>query len=312
MKNIIPLLLFLLIICSNSYSQDLISSNLFITKTLGSVSSQQSYHIGNAYKDSSGKLLGTIIFEVIQARNNGGNYAKYKLSGSNGNIDLTLLEKHDFGTSYQVASITIDEAQSGVVPVYLNTLGGRLFHVIIKSGPTLTNLTPSSQNHFQYFNNPSTLTTPISVLDEDPYYNESFWSEDSGIISHSGTVGIGTTSTGSHKLAIEGSVGAREVHVEATGWSDFVFKDNYNLISLEELEKFIERNGHLPDIPNETEVMENGIDLGQMNAKLLQKIEELTLYIIDQNKELKAQKGEIDILKDELEELKKLPKSGSD
>ncbi|MEO9483632.1 MAG: hypothetical protein ABJG47_09315 [Ekhidna sp.] len=113
-------------------------------------------------------------------------------------------------------------------------------------------------------------------------------------INSSGSLGIGTTSTGSHKLAVEGSVGAREVKVEATGWSDFVFEKDYNLRSLEEVEQHINENGHLPEIPSEVEVMANGINLGEMNAKLLQKIEELTLYLIEQNKEINALKEKVE------------------
>jgi len=117
-------------------------------------------------------------------------------------------------------------------------------------------------------------------------------------------VGIGTTTTGAHKLAVDGTIGAREIKVEATGWSDFVFNDNYNLKDLEEVESFINENNHLPDIPSEKEVLENGIQLGEMDAKLLQKIEELTLYMIEQNKMMKAQNKEIQNLKKEIKILK--------
>ncbi len=110
-------------------------------------------------------------------------------------------------------------------------------------------------------------------------------------IHDTGEVGIGTISTGSHKLAVDGSIGAREIKVEATGWSDFVFEKGYELKSLEEVEYHIAENGHLPEVPSEKEVTENGINLGEMDAKLLQKIEELTLYLIEQNKEIKALKA---------------------
>jgi hypothetical protein len=103
-------------------------------------------------------------------------------------------------------------------------------------------------------------------------------------IDSNGKVGIGTTSTGSHKLAVDGSVGAREIKVEAIGWSDFVFNDDYTLPTLQEVEHHIKDKGHLKDIPSAKQVKENGILLGEMDAKLLQKIEELTLYIIQLNK----------------------------
>lgn len=103
-----------------------------------------------------------------------------------------------------------------------------------------------------------------------------------------GSLGIGTTSTGPHKLAVEGSIGARKVKVQATGWSDFVFKNTYNLPTLEEVEKHIQEKGHLQNIPSTEDVVNNGIDLGEMDAKLLQKIEELTLYTIEQEKRIKT------------------------
>lgn len=106
-------------------------------------------------------------------------------------------------------------------------------------------------------------------------------------------VGIGTLTTGSHKLAVEGTIGAREVKVYLGAWSDFVFKKDYNLPTLLEVETHIKDKGHLKDIPSEKEVVQNGVDLGEMNAKLLQKVEELTLYAIDQDKKLTAFEKEI-------------------
>lgn len=111
-----------------------------------------------------------------------------------------------------------------------------------------------------------------------------------------GNVGIGTTTPDS-KLAVNGTIHSKEVKVDMTGWSDFVFKKDYSLPTLEEVEKHIAEKGHLENIPNEKEVLENGINLGEINAKLLQKIEELTLYIIDMNKQNHTMKKENELLK---------------
>ncbi|MCC9074317.1 hypothetical protein LNQ49_22240 [Flavobacterium sp. F-65] len=104
------------------------------------------------------------------------------------------------------------------------------------------------------------------------------------LILDAARVGIGTANPDA-KLAVNGTIHSQEVKVDMLGWSDFVFKKEYNLPTLAEVEKHIKENGHLENIPNEEEVLKNGINLGEMNAKLLQKIEELTLYMIEMKKE---------------------------
>jgi hypothetical protein len=100
-------------------------------------------------------------------------------------------------------------------------------------------------------------------------------------------VGIGTEVTNGYKLAIAGNAVAEEIVVKLQqDWPDFVFSNEYELLSLSELEKSIEQNNHLPGIPSKSEVKKNGIPLGEMQGKLLQKIEELTLYLIEQEKKI--------------------------
>ena len=113
-------------------------------------------------------------------------------------------------------------------------------------------------------------------------------------------VGIGTSSP-SEELEVNGTIRSKEVKVEATPWPDYVFAPDYDLNSLNELELYIKENRHLPGISSAAEVAENGVSLGEMNAKLLEKIEELTLLVI----QLKHEKDqEISDLKKEIEELK--------
>lgn len=103
-----------------------------------------------------------------------------------------------------------------------------------------------------------------------------------------GSVGIGTTTPGSFKLAVEGKIGAREIQVTLQNpWPDYVFNQSYKRLSLASLDSFITKNKHLPNIPSAQEVKEKGgVDLGEMNTKLLEKIEELTLYMIELNKKV--------------------------
>ena len=115
------------------------------------------------------------------------------------------------------------------------------------------------------------------------------------ILTYDGRLGIGTWEPGNYKLAVNGDVRAKSVTVE-TGWSDFVFDTDYKLLSLSEIEQFINKNKHLPEIPSAKEVEENGINLGDMQAKLLMKIEELTLYIIEQQKSIEELKTKINEL----------------
>jgi hypothetical protein len=117
-----------------------------------------------------------------------------------------------------------------------------------------------------------------------------------------GNVGIGTTNP-TEKLAVNGRIRAKEVIVETTGWTDYVFDSDYRLAPLSEIEQQIKAEKHLPGIPSAQEVAQGGISLGDMQARLLQKIEELTLHAIAQEKQLSAQQDEIRTLKAEIARL---------
>lgn len=118
-------------------------------------------------------------------------------------------------------------------------------------------------------------------------------------------VGIGTTDP-QYTLAVKGTIGCGEVRVvDVINWADFVFKPDYKLRKLTEVEQFIKANNHLPEIPTEKEVKENGISIGEMNAKLLQKVEELTLYMIEQQKQMADQQKQLNELKEQNSQLVK-------
>ena len=110
-----------------------------------------------------------------------------------------------------------------------------------------------------------------------------------------GNVGIGTSNP-SQKLSVNGTIRAKEVIVETTGWSDYVLTKTYALAPLSEVEKHINESGTLPGMPSEREVVSHGIGVGEMQAKLLAKVEELTLHLIAQEKKIDEQQSKIEQL----------------
>jgi len=119
--------------------------------------------------------------------------------------------------------------------------------------------------------------------------------------STTGTDKVFTFSNSSNQkllqLTNDGLLRSRGIKVDAVGWADYVFEDDYQLRSLAEVKEYIDTNGHLPEVPSTSEVTETGMDVAAMNALLLKKVEELTLYLINQNIQLEK-------LETELEELK--------
>ncbi len=145
----------------------------------------------------------------------------------------------------------------------------------------------SSDNLTLYGIESSTTGSPVSIQNTIINFN-----------AVTGNVGIGTT-TPKSKLAVNGQIRATEVKVlaDVNSVPDYVFESDYDLRTLKETKEYIAQNKHLPEIPSATEIGENGIDLGDMNMRLLKKIEELTLYQIELMEEMEAMKKELQELK---------------
>lgn len=118
------------------------------------------------------------------------------------------------------------------------------------------------------------------------------------VMASNNAVGIGTNNTAGYQLAVAGSMIAARIKVKLAGtWPDYVFDEHYPLLSLDSTAAFVRQYKHLPDMPSAKTIAAEGLDVEEMNAKLLRKVEELTLYLIEQH-------NTIEILKKENEEIK--------
>src|SRR5690606_21572868 len=116
-------------------------------------------------------------------------------------------------------------------------------------------------------------------------------------IHRDGNVGIGTFAVNGAKLSVEGIIRARRVLVNADPWADYVFEPTYQLMTINQLEEYITTNKHLPNMPTANEVEAKGVDLGEINRVLVEKVEELTLYIIALNKRMEQLEADNTLLK---------------
>lgn len=131
-------------------------------------------------------------------------------------------------------------------------------------------------------------------------------------ISQKSKVGIGTdnfacSDCSDYRLFVKDGIKTEKVRVEIAannGWADYVFKKDYKLMSLSDLQSYIDEKGHLPEVPTTEEAIANGVELKEMNILLLKKIEELTLYVIDQNKINQNQKLELESYRKEINDMK--------
>lgn len=125
-------------------------------------------------------------------------------------------------------------------------------------------------------------------------------------ISQTGRIGIGTGNLEPQSLlSVNGTITAKEIKVTMNGWSDFVFDKEYKLPSLDHVESYIKENKHLPDVPSAQDIKKDGLAMANMMAKQMQKIEELTLYVIDlrkQNEKLAQISSELKLQNDQSEQ----------
>jgi hypothetical protein len=140
--------------------------------------------------------------------------------------------------------------------------------------------------------------------------NSNIWfngasSESNGKIYIGSTASYPST-TGNYRLFVEGGILTEKVKValrSTANWADYVFENNYDLMPLKNVEEFISKNKHLPGIDSADELAKNGLDVAEMQAKHMAKIEELMLYIIEQNKAIEKNNKDIQELKKQIQVL---------
>lgn len=123
-------------------------------------------------------------------------------------------------------------------------------------------------------------------------------------VNINGNVGIGVNDP-ANKLEVNGTIHSKEVKVDLLNWPDYVFKRDYQLLPLTELKIYIDQNLHLPEIPTEDDIKKGGLNLGEMNKILVKKVEELTLYLIEQNKQVTGQMKIIQTQQEQMNQFKK-------
>ena len=284
-----------IIFCNTSFSQDLVSGGsnnwLFHTPDDGRTTLWIAPFITDGYQfGQSTSFLnnGDVIFS------NNLSIGKTPSSYQHGGVNK-VVEVYNQGTSIN--------SQSHVILSSGSTLPNSSVGSVTWSMPNIT----ASNKGLAYFgvitgNNSTSSNPSSSMVFATRNASQTNWTPQM-ILSDNGFLGIGTLYP-KNPLDVKGTIHSQEVKVDMLNWSDFVFKKEYKLPTLEEVENQIIRKGHLENIPSEEEVVKNGIYLGEMNAKLLQKIEELTLYLIQQNKEIEKQNKETEELRQEMKSMK--------
>jgi hypothetical protein len=205
----------------------------------------------------------------------------------NGTQGMSLFQSVPASIWYSNVNFSLMPAGGGLGNVGIGTTTPAEKFVVSENGIGISQQDPSGVVKVGFYTN-----SAGAYLQTHSNHNLAFSTNNGGtqmIITTGGNVGIGTTNP-TYKLSVNGNVRSKEVVVE-TGWADFVFAKEYKLPSLTEVEEYIKENNHLPGIPSAEEIQTNGLKVGEVQTKMMQKIEELTLYIIEMKKEIELLKA---------------------
>jgi|GEM_PF-754474 len=234
------------------------------------------------------------------------------LTISNGNTVVlpTYTDTDNQSLTLTGNTLSIANGNSIVLPSTTVTAGTNVS--VTGNGSTATPYVVSSQDTSLYANNgvinQATTVNGNRVVDMN---DRNIWFN-TATSTVNGKMYIGSTvvypnATGNYKLFVEGGILTEKVKValrSSANWADYVFAEDYKLMPLSEVEQFIKENKHLPGVASATELSKNGLDIAEMQAKHMEKIEELTLYLIEKDKKIEAQNKVIEKHNQEIEELK--------
>lgn len=222
---------------------------------------------------------------------------------SNNAGDQHLFE-NSIGTAFTGTLVTMDPGGYPALPdnqLTLKVLGkeGAIGLNVNMLGYTgIGTFTPTAQLH-------TTGTVRFAGLTPDSSQTRVLVSDANGNLFYRNLSSWASNGVFNSSLAVKGILSAQQVKLMPVGWADYVFDKTYHLPSLAEVDRYIKQNNHLPGIPAAAEVKQNGIDVGESQAALLKKVEELTLYAISQDKRLEAQNQQLKKQQEEIEQLKK-------
>lgn len=212
-----------------------------------------------------------------------GKTALYSLAGTNGLPGVaTGSDNLAFGSGALETLVTGTFNTAIGVEAGYYAKGSNSLYLGGKAGPSAS----STENNVMYINNART-DSPLLFGDFSANYIAI------GAVTPAERTAAFSMS-GGYRLLVKGGVMTEKVKVAlaSTGdWSDYVFEPDYKRLTLEEVEKFVKENKHLPNVPSAEEMVKGGLDVAKTDAKLLEKIEELTLYVIELNKEIQALKA---------------------
>jgi hypothetical protein len=268
--------IFILVLCNNVFAQNIGVGQTTPTMKLEVKASDSAVLLLNN-ETSSGTFIKSSLFFKTGPSFSGG----IATVGSSGFYRMGLYTYGSSSPSGLLERISITDA--GNVGIGTTTPGATFS--VLRGNAFDGTATFSGTTHTSHFNYSSSEDTYIRGGKDN---SKVFMADNPG-----GAVGIGTYTTTGYKLAVGGNIRSKEVVVE-TGWADFVFAKDYKLPSLVEVEKYIKANNHLPEIPSAEEIQTNGLKVGEVQTKMMQKIEELTLYIIEMKKEIEALKIIVD------------------